>query len=149
MKLIMENFNKFLAEEKEQGVEKLKFTLSKLDDEGRLISVGSLGSLEYTTKDGKKFKINYDGGDVGVFLDDTRIDQAGGAEAQEALESVENMKEYLEQLKDDYPVVEELLNSGLLDKDENIDILVPDPEKSRAMMTALRGMGFKPTEDEA
>ena len=72
MKLIMENFNKFLKEEeeKEQSDEKLKFTLSKLDDEGRLISVGSLGSLKYTTEGGEEFEIGMlaGEGDVGVFL---------------------------------------------------------------------------------
>ena len=160
MKLIMENFNKFLKEEeelkgKEQGVQKLKFTLSKLDDEGRLIDDTSLGSLEYTTEDGKIFEIAVAGGDARVFLDGTPIDQdetdrkIDPLEAQEALESVENMKKYLEQLKDDYPVVEELLNSGLLDKGENIYTLVPDPKKSAATMAQLRDMGFKPTEDEA
>ena len=111
--------------------------------------------MKYTTEGGEEFEIGMlaGEGDVGVFLDGTPIDRvvSGGEpidspKAQEALESVENMKKYLEQLKGDYPVVEELLGSGLLDKDENIDTLVPDPRQSRAMMAALRDMGFKPTE---
>ncbi len=123
MKLIMENFNKFLLAE-EEG-ETVSPQSGELD-----IRLGS--EMEYTTKDGKTLLVIAGVPDGEVVFEDKPI--MAGQEAIDALESKEEMVSFLTDIKNKkldnflkipendteafYGAVEELLDSGLLDSDD-------------------------------
>ena len=121
MKLIMENFNKFLTEE--EG-ETNSPQAGKLDFNPKM-------EMVYTTEKGDTLRVDMDADGVVVFRDITIM---AGQEAIDALESKEEMVSFLTDIKNKkldnflkipendteafYGAVEELLDSGLLDSDD-------------------------------
>ena len=110
MKLIMENFNKFLAEQEGET--------SNLPRPGGLDFNPTL-EMEYTTKDGKTLLVINAGDDGVVVFNGENI--MTGPKVIAALEDKESMKDFLNTLRDDPAApaaVGELLDSGLLDSDD-------------------------------
>ena len=123
MKLIMENFNKFLAEEEGET--------SDSPQPGELDFIPKM-EMVYTTKDGKTLLVIAGGREGEVVFEDNPI--MAGQEAINAIESKEEMVSFLTDIKNReldnilnipegdteafYGAVEELLASGLLDSDD-------------------------------
>ena len=112
MKLIIENFNKFLKEEEEKG------ETSNLPHRGGLDFNPTL-EMEYTTKDGKTLLVINAGDDGVVVFNGENI--MTGPEVIDALKDKKSMEDFLDTLKDDLvagAAIGELLASGLLGSED-------------------------------
>ena len=138
MKLIMENFNKFLKEEEEKGEKGKTINSPQTDDK---LKFNPEMKMVYTTEKGDTLRVAVDADGVVVFRNK---DIMAGQEAIDALKSKENMYLFLTKIED--AIVGKIVDAEFKDQ---LKISGVDREALKIALKELLDSGLLDSDDEA